>query len=185
MPDAILVGVSYGSNDWGGGNQRGRDFTAPAEDREHYGGAESFSAFFREVLFPLIEERYPSDPARRIVFGQSLGGQYVLFAAQTQADLFWGHIASNAALHRNLEFFLDFEFDDTKTNAKLFASSGSNDDPRFREPALEWFSHWEAAENKPWALRTETLEGENHFSAPPTAFRAGLLWLFSEDGAAD
>jgi predicted alpha/beta superfamily hydrolase len=36
---------------------------------------------------------------------QGLGGQFVLYTALTRPDLFWGHIASNPALHRNLPFY--------------------------------------------------------------------------------
>ncbi len=177
-PQALVVGVSYGNDDWGTGNQRGRDFTAPAADREHYGGAANFAAFLEGHVLPLVEREYPSDPARRIVFGQSLGGQFVLFAAQTKLDLFWGHIASNPALHRNLDFFLEASPEaSTGTTRRVFVSSGSDDNPRFRQPALRWIEHW-TGRDAPWQLETVTLDGENHFSALPTAYRQGMRWLF-------
>lgn len=180
IPEAIVVGVSYGVDATEDGNLRGTDFTAPAPDREPYGGAERFQQVLAEELAPYIETHYRADPARRIIFGQSLGGQFVLYTALSRPDLFWGHIASNPALHRNLPFFLDFEFSGLPTASRLFVSSGSLDEARFREPLGEWVAHWRNAENKPWTLKTVTLEGESHFSAAPAAFRSGLLWLFSE-----
>ena len=62
-----------------------------------------------EELIPLIESAYPSDDQQRIIFGQSLGGQFVLYTALTDPALFHGHIASNPALHRNLDFFLHWQ----------------------------------------------------------------------------
>jgi predicted alpha/beta superfamily hydrolase len=181
VPDTILVGISYGADNFEDGNLRGSDFTAPAPSAEHYGGAQNFQRMFEDELLPLIEHDYRTDPARRIVFGQSLGGQFVLYIAMIRPDLFWGHIASNPALHRNLEFFQNFDFQNVPpTQSKLFVSSGSDDDARFRVPALQWFAHWSGAQEKPWALKTVTLEGETHFSAAPASFRQGMAWLFAD-----
>ena len=181
IPDLILVAISYGTGDWRNGNDRSHDFTAPADDRDFWGGAADFQRFVGEELIPFVESEYRTRSDRRIVFGQSLGGQFVLHAAQTDPALFWGYIASNPALHRNLPFFLEPR-DNWRGNgdkSKLFVGSGSLDDERFREPALQWMSHWRSVEHPPWELETVTLDGHSHFSAPPAAFRQGLVWLFS------
>ncbi len=182
-PTAIIVGISYGTSDWRKGNQRSRDFTAKSEERDFWGGAGNFQQIFREEIFPLIEKNYPSNPNQRIIFGQSLGGQFVLYTAQTNPDMFWGYIASNPALHRNLPFFLETTPPENQqaTQPRLFVSSGSEDVPRFREPAMKWIEHWTAREDLPWQLKTVTLEGENHFSAVTNSFRQGIRWLFSKD----
>jgi hypothetical protein len=100
----------------------------------------------------------------------------------TQPELFWGHIASNPALHRNLPFFLErFSYAQETGPSKLFVSSGTFDDPQFRQPAQEWIRYWNASSNKPWQLKTIDLEGHTHMSAPPAAFRQGMHWLFSGD----
>lgn len=54
---------------------RGRDFTTPTSEREHWGGAARFQDFLRGSLLPMIETTYRSNPARRVVFGQSLDRQ--------------------------------------------------------------------------------------------------------------
>ncbi|MEO1247458.1 MAG: alpha/beta hydrolase-fold protein [Pseudomonadota bacterium] len=176
-PSVILVGISYGTDDWQQGNNRSHDFTAPSEERDFWGGAGDFGKFLETELIPAIEDGYRADQDRRILFGQSLGGQFVLYAAQTKPALFWGYIASNPALHRNLEFFLETR-PPAARDANLFVSSGSADDPRFREPALGWIAHWSAVADPPWRLETRTLAGHGHFSAPPAAYRAGMRWLF-------
>ncbi len=105
IPDSIIVGISYGTADFAEGNLRSTDYTAPSAERDYWGGAENFQSFLSDELFPVIEAGYRSDADQRIVFGQSIGGQFVLYTALTRPDLFWGHIASNPALHRNLPFF--------------------------------------------------------------------------------
>ena len=181
IPDAIIVGISYGSDSFEGGNYRSTDYTAASAERDYWGGADKFQSFLAEELLPRIEKRYRSRADRRVVFGQSIGGQFVLYTALTKPSLFWGHVASNPALHRNLPFFLrqHGEALADKERSRLFVASASHDEPRFREPALQWIEHWSAAEQHPWDLKTMTLEGHSHMSAPPASFRHGLRWLFS------
>lgn len=183
VPELIVVGVSYGTRDWRAGNNRSHDFTAPAADRDFWGGAPSFSEFLATELMPMIEREYAADEARRVVFGQSLGGQFALYAAQAEPGLFWGHIASNPALHRNLSFFLETRAAAGNSGSRpmLFVSSGTHDDERFRTPALAWIEHWRSQPDLPWELQTVDLAGYGHFSAAPVAFRAGLRWLFAAD----
>ncbi len=182
IPAAIIVGISYGTDDWQKGNMRGRDYTAKADDRPHWGGADNFQNVLREEILFLIETNYSADPSRRIIFGQSLGGQFVLYTAQTAPELFLGYIASNPALHRNLDLFLNMKpvAAGAQNSPRLFVSSGSEDDPEFREPALKWIQQWRNNEQLPWALETMTLEGQSHFSAAPEAFRRGMRWIFAK-----
>lgn len=179
-PPLILVGISYGTSDWQNGNDRSHDYTAPTDEREHWGGASQFQKFLSFELLPLIEGQYRARADRRVIFGQSLGGQFVLYTAQTRPDLFWGHIASNPALHRNLPLFLSMHPELPDKESHLFVGSASNDDPRFREPAVTWIEYWSEQAEKPWHLRIETLEGHNHFSAPPASFRRAIRWLFTD-----
>ena len=180
IPEMILVGISYGADNFQEGNMRSTDFTASSPEREHYGGASDFLRVLATELIPHIETSYRSDPEHRIIFGQSLGGQFVLFAA-LKSSLFWGHIASNPALHRNLAFFLPENQSNAESSGqKLFVSSGSDDDERFRKPALAWMKAWSKKETVPWQLTTKTLDDQTHMSAAPTAFRDGVKWLFRD-----
>lgn len=182
IPDSIVVGISYGSSSFEGGNYRSTDYTATSPERENWGGAARFQAFLSDELLPLIEDTYPSRVDRRIIFGQSLGGQFVIFSALTRPGLFWGHIASNPALHRNMPFFMEMHADAASTSerSRLFVGSGSLDSPRYRAPALAWIEHWSDKE-APWQLKTEILDGHSHMSAAPASFRQGMRWLFSTD----
>jgi predicted alpha/beta superfamily hydrolase len=183
IPKIIVVGISYGTDDFRTGNRRGTDFTAPASSREHYGGAEKFQAMLRDELFPLIERGYRSDPERRILFGQSLGGQFSIFNALTKPDLFSGLIASNPALHRNLDFFLQSHYkpNDEASKPRLYISRAENDDKQFFNPAQRWVDHWSKEEPKSFMLKVNLLENHNHFSAAPEAFRDGLMWILGTE----
>ncbi len=73
-PPMIVVGLSYGIDDWQKGNARSTDFTTPVEGRDHWGGAREFLSLLLEHVISLVEQHYPVDSNQRILFGQSLGG---------------------------------------------------------------------------------------------------------------
>jgi predicted alpha/beta superfamily hydrolase len=182
VPDLIVVGLSYGSDSFEQGNYRSTDYTAPSAERDYWGGAADFLRVLETEVFPLVEGGYRAEPGQRILFGQSIGGQFVLFAALNKPDLFSGLIASNPALHRNLDYFLNFEFLNFKPGpgkhaTRLFVASGSEDAARFREPALAWMQKWGADPEPPWDLRAITIDGYGHFSIAPESFRLGLRWI--------
>ncbi|MEM7280577.1 MAG: alpha/beta hydrolase-fold protein [Pseudomonadota bacterium] len=178
VPDMIIVGISYGTDDWQKGNMRGTDFTAPSSEREYWGGASDFLEVLTQEIGKSIDEHYRIKEDRRIIFGQSLGGQFVLYAAN-HSDYFWGYISSNPALHRNLESFLPSAVKTNQTGNRLFVSSAENDNPVFKKPATTWIEAWKEVSAKPWQLETTVLSGESHFSAAPRAFRQGLIFLFN------
>lgn len=183
IPDSIIVGISYGSDTFEGGNFRSTDYTAPSAERDYWGGADYFQSFLSDELLPMIERNYRSRTDRRVIFGQSIGGQFVLYTALTKPNLFWGHIASNPALHRNLPFYLE-KHADAETDrelSRLFVADGTLNDAQFREPSLQWIERWSERDDKPWQLKTVNLEGHSHMSAPPASFRQGLIWLFGDE----
>ena len=176
IPPTIIVGISYGTTDWRKGNRRSIDFTAPSKERDFWGGTEKFSEMLSTELIPHIEKKLPSDPSKRILFGQSLGGQFVMFNALFKPDLFWGLIASNPALHRNLEFY-NQEAVLGKSSTNLFISRARNNDKRFAEPLDRWVASHDNKTN-PYQLKISWVENHNHFSVAPESLRNGLMWLF-------
>ncbi|HKJ18983.1 MAG TPA: alpha/beta hydrolase-fold protein [Xanthomonadales bacterium] len=178
VSEFILVGISYGGETFEEGNYRSTDYTAPSEEREYWGGAENFQRVLAEEILPVVSAKYPVDPAHRIIFGQSLGGQFILYTAMTQPGLFYGHISSNPALHRNLDFFLQDR--DGEGSTKLFVAVGSNDSPRFKPYSEQWIAHWQAKPDAPFELNAHELPGYGHFSILPESFRLGLMWLLDK-----
>ncbi|TDR23730.1 alpha/beta hydrolase [Marinicella litoralis] len=178
IPPVILVGISYGSSDWQQGNRRSTDFTLPAADREHYGGAEQFHRFLSAELMPLIEQKYPVDPKQSMLFGHSLGGQFALYTTQFQPQTFSAVIASNPAIHRNLDLFLAQGLP-SKHQPKLFIMQADNDDVRFQKPRKKWLDYWQQKPHH-WQLKVMTAAGHNHMSSITAAFRQGMVWLLAE-----
>lgn len=182
VPPAIIIGIAYGSFDPEKGNRRGVDFRPPAADAPE-GGAAAFQRFLADELIPEIERRYRADPARRVLVGQSRGGAFVLYSAFTAPDLFWGRIASNASLTPGEEIFFGPPPAAARDDLKLFYASGERDRPDYRAPALRWFDHWRAAPEKPWLVKTATIENGVHAASIGEAYRQGMVWLFEGSSA--
>jgi len=178
LPEAITVGIAYGSFD-PSINKRDVDFTAPADGvKPECAGAPAFHRFLKTELIPAIERRYHADPDRRILFGQSRGGSFVLYSAFTDPDLFWGRIAANASFKADGDRYFQDAPAATRRDLGLVVTSGTRDRPPLREEALRWFNHWDGVTGGPWTIKTVNIEGGTHSADSTNFYRAGILWLF-------
>jgi predicted alpha/beta superfamily hydrolase len=178
LPEAIIVGIAYGSFD-PSINKREVDFTAPAEGTtRQVAGAPAFHRYLKTELIPEIERRFRADSDRRVLFGQSRGGSFVLYSAFTDPDLFWGRIVSNASFKSEGDRFFRDASAGTRHDLGLVVTSGTRDRPDLREAALKWFKHWEGVTSAPWAIKTVSIEGGTHSADSTNSYRAGMLWLF-------
>lgn len=187
VPDAIVVGISYGTFDRNNGNYRAVDYsTPPLDDGNPQGGAFAFQAFLADELIPAVEARFKADPSKRILVGQSRGAHFVLYSALTRPDLFWGRIASNPSLHPHKEFFFRDLSAIEPADSNLYFSRGSRDWENLRADTIELFEHFDAAGSTPWRLKTATMSGETHAAGIVNVYRDAMLWLFgSEENARD
>ena len=178
LPEAIVVGIAYGSFD-PAVNRRDVDYTGPAEGlAPAKAGGAAFHNFLKKELLPEVERRYRADPARRVLFGQSRGGSFVLYSAFTDPDLFWGRIASNPAFEPGRELFFGKAPAAARRDLGLVVTSGSRDKPLLRQGALAWFREWQGRTDAPWTVEARTIEGGTHAADAPASYRAGMLWLF-------
>ena len=176
VPKVIIVGIAYGTDDWRKGNMRGTDYTAPSEAAAHYGGAESFTQVIAKELIPYVEQHFPSDQDKRIIFGQSLGGQFVLFNKFRPASAFWGGIASNPAIHNNTDLFIQ-KAGQPMSKMSLAIVHADQDAERFKEPRQALLSVLEKMDGVKGIHVHEAVD-HNHFSLAPVAYRQGMKLLF-------
>ena len=168
LPEAILVGIAYGS------------FAPPTNRRDaDFGlGSAAFQRFLKEELIPQVEQRTRADPRRRILLGQSRGGGFVLYSAFTEPDLFWGRIASNPSYLAHRALVLGPAPAHGSGDVRLAVVSGTRDRPQLRQDALTWFGAREQQPG-PWAMKRIDIEGGTHAADVPNAYRAAMRWLFS------
>ncbi|GLS01938.1 hypothetical protein GCM10007859_19570 [Brevundimonas denitrificans] len=183
LPEAIVVGIAYGGFD-PAVNKRHIDFQSPgAGVAPDAAGAAAFQRFLKTELIPEIERRHRSDGARRVLFGQSRGGAFVLYSAVTDPDLFWGRIASNPSITPGIESLLEPAAPATRRDLTLVVTSGTRDRPNLQVGAARWLSVWQARPERPWRLFGERIEGGTHAANAPDAYRLGLHRLFDTDAS--
>lgn len=177
LPEALMVGIAYGGFD-PAVNRRNIDFQTPG-DRVERAGAAAFQRFLTTELIPQVESRYRSDPERRILFGQSRGGAFVLYSAETDPDRFWGRIASNPSITPGIESLLAPAASATRRDLSLIVASGTRDRADLQVEAAHWLAAWEARPERPWTLYGERIEGGTHAADAPAAYRRGMGRLFA------
>lgn len=183
LPEAIVIGIAYGGFD-PSVNRRNIDFQSPGEGvTAEQAGAEEFQRFLKSELIPEIERRYRSDASRRVLFGQSRGGAFVLYSAVTDPDLFWGRIASNPSITPGIESLLGPAAPAARSDPGLVLTSGTRDRPDLQQEAALWLATWQARPERPWRLFAPRIEGGTHAANAPDAYRAGMRWLFPTDAS--
>jgi predicted alpha/beta superfamily hydrolase len=184
LPEAIMVGIAYGSFD-PAINWRDHDFSAPGpEAGGRRGGAPAFLRFMKAELIPQLEGKVRVDPARRVLVGQSRAGYFVLWSAYADPDLFWGRIASNPSVSPGREMlFAPPLVAPTRRDLGVALVSGTRDGSATRrDGAREWGARWEGAADAPWAVNLIEIEGGTHAASIGEAYRHAMVWLFGRDG---
>ncbi|MCD9004988.1 hypothetical protein LDO31_01815 [Luteimonas sp. XNQY3] len=184
LPEAIVVGIAYGSFD-PAVNRRHVDFSAPGDDTPAgEGGAPAFLAFLQDELLPETERRYRIDPTRRVLLGQSRAGYFVLWSALQAPDLFRGRIASNPAFTRTREALFEAPAAPASTQSHVVVASGARDLPLRVRNAHDWVAFWQARDDRPWTLRLVDLPDGTHAASIGEAYRQAMTWVFQDDIAA-
>jgi uncharacterized protein len=179
LPEAIVVGIAYGGFD-PLVNRRNVDFQTPgAGISVEAAGGPAFQRFLESELFPEIEARFRSDRSRRVLFGQSRGGAFVLWSAVHAPDIFWGRIASNPSITPGLESLLEPAATAMRGDLGVAIVSGTRDRPDLQEEAELWGSTWDARPERPWRLLRARIEGGTHAANAADAYRIGMNWLFA------
>lgn len=179
LPEAVIVGIAYGSFD-PAINRRDVDFTPPSSSggTAPAGGADAFAKFLERELAPRVESRYAVDTARRILFGQSRGGTFVLYSALTEPGFFWGRIASNPTIPASLDAVGIPSGRTGRPDLALVVVMGTEDRSTHGSDARAWTRRWQQRSGLPWRLETVTIKGGTHAANAGDAYRRGLRALF-------
>lgn len=167
IPDAVVVGIAYGS------------FAPPVNHREVDFGprAADFERFLATELIPTVERRVRADATRRILVGQSFGGNFVLYSAYQDPDLFWARIASNPSARMHPQLLADIPHAAQRQDLHLFLVSGTANNPDGRHFALSLADRWRHSRG-PWIFEEIDVPGGTHAADLTNAYRLALRSLF-------
>ncbi len=156
---AIVVGIDSGSGD----NAAVRSFDFTPSDLTEYekkvivdlgpnpklGGYEKFLRVIREEIKPKIATLFDVDPHRDMIFGWSLGGQFVVHTMLTHPEAFSTYIAISSSLwYSDKAIFNEipaFEQKISSTNQRLSFWIGAGSLEQERSPGM---MRWPLDQNK-------------------------------------
>jgi uncharacterized protein len=185
--DIIVVGISYGKGTSIWWEKRARDFTQFKDTVYYYypnaGGADNFLGFIKNELFPIINEKYRTNPDSNAIMGLSFGGllsSYILF---TQPDMFKGYIIISPSLFWNSNSILKSEADyysnHKDLNKMVYMAYGSLDDNKWvKDPSNELIRIVQSHKYQSLNFITQVFTGETHISVYPAALTHGLKAVF-------
>lgn len=177
MPEAIVVGIAYGSFDKPI-NRRHIDFMPSGPGiAANEARIADFHRFLERELIPNVERRYRADAAKRILFGQSRGGALILYSAFTAPDLFWARIASNPSWVPGRDIFYGPPAPASRTDLNLLVAVGTEEYADRRSAADEWFNFW-GRRKTPWRVTRIDVPGGTHSADSGNAYRAAMRQLF-------
>jgi predicted alpha/beta superfamily hydrolase len=182
VPDAVIVGIGYGTLDLDNGNHRMRDLSPQRHpDYPESGGGARFLQFMIEEVFPLIEGEYPVDSEKRYLFGHSLGGLFSLYAYAKAPAAFAGIAAGSPFLQGQLDFLFAIDAGEKPRKTNLFIATGTLEDPQLFIDGLERLRKQLASD---WATEGSSeivlLPGFDHYTAITPAISRGLQAIFAE-----
>lgn len=172
MPEMIVVAVVN--------TDRNKDFTpTKLSQRPTSGGAEKFTMFFSDELFPFIDRNYRSG-TYNILMGHSLGGTFVTYTILNKPDLFNAYISVSPYLMYDDNLMVretEQKLKSKYSNLKLYMTVGN--EPNYFE-ALDYFAKTVKTKSpKGFEFKYTQLLDDDHGSVPHISIYNGLLFIYS------
>ena len=195
LPNAIVVVISWqkdSKDDFDGDERphisRFRDYTIlPSTNPEvqakyKVGQARNHLTFIRNDVIKYVEANYQTDPAERIYFGFSLGGEFGSYILFEEPDTFKHYVLGSPAFDpESLKFLQDLaakrEADTTPLNANVYVSVGEKETDAI--PLIETFmSTLQSREDASLNVKDlEVVAQSNHSEAFPATAVRSFKWL--------
>ncbi|MEX0300439.1 MAG: alpha/beta hydrolase [Kordiimonas sp.] len=195
LPNAIVVVISWqkdAAEDFDGDERahvsRFRDYTIiPSTNPEvqakyNVGQARNHLTFIRNNVIKYVEANYQTDPAERIYFGFSLGGEFGSYILFEEPDTFKHYVLGSPAFDpESLKFLQDLaakrDADGTPLDANVYVSVGEKETDAI--PLIETFMstlqrHKAAGLN---AKELEVVKKSGHSEAFPATAVRSFKWL--------
>ncbi|PCI63175.1 MAG: hydrolase [Kordiimonadales bacterium] len=195
LPNAILVVISWqkdAAEDFDGDERahisRFRDYTIippinhELQEKYNFGQARNHLTFIRNDVIKYVEANYQTDPAERIYFGFSLGGEFGSYILFEEPDTFKHYVLGSPAFDpESLKFLQDLaakrEADGTPLDANVYVSVGEKETDAI--PLIQTFMsilqrHKDAGLNP---KELEVVEQSSHSEAFPATAVRSFKWL--------
>lgn len=181
IPEAIIVGITWGGISPNPDNLRARDYTPTREGPStQTGGADKFLDFMKQELFPFLDANFRVDSTQRVLMGCSLGGLFTLYSMFTHTDMFTGYVAASPAVAWDKEVLYKFETafnrQQIKRPLRLYLTVG---DLEAGKESFKKMSDFMMSRNySNLAIRSKILENTGHSGTKSETYSRGLQFVF-------
>ncbi len=181
IPQAIIVGITWGGTHPNPDSLRARDYTPTNEKRlPQSGGADNFLSVIKNEIFPLVESNYPVDVNDKTLVGCSLGGLFAMYTLFTHTDMFNRYVAASPAFtwDNNVlnKYEAQFNTNAFNTTAKLFMCIGGVET---NVPGFEKLSATLNNRHYPnLQIESKVLENTGHSGTKGEGYARGLQFVF-------
>ena len=181
MEEVILVGVSW-QTDLGHEDahfSRYRDYSMSQSDnpdhqaKYQFGQADHHLRFIRHDVIPYVEAQYRTDSSNRTYFGYSMGGSFGAYILMSAPDTFQHYIVGSPALRRLSKRIAKGDFKDSKLDANVYLSSGTEGDELSRGEHIETFlALLNTPNHSALTVIHDVVEGSHSSAFPMTGVRS-------------
>ena len=154
---------------------------------ESSGGGDAFLKFIRDELFPQIDSKFHTVPAR-ILVGHSFGGLLAIHTLLHDPELFQAYVAIDPSLWWDNQYLTQHAENKLRTIRKLrktvYISSANtpklpNRNPtKMRKAIRKFVKTLDAARSVNFRVGFQYFDSENHASVPLLSLYHGLLYIF-------
>jgi hypothetical protein len=182
LPEAIIVGITWGGENPNPDLLRRRDFT-PTEEKLQLpsGGADKFLSFIKNELVPFIDTEFRTKTNDRTLMGSSLGGLFTLYAMLNETSLFNKYVLTSPAIswdsgviYSNEEKYFNKKHD---LPVKLFMAIGEYEDVKDFEKFSTKLSERHYSD---FQMKTRVLDGIGHSGTKAEGYTRGLQYAFEK-----
>jgi len=183
LPEAIIVGMTWGGTNPNYDLLRARDFV-PANTNQQPAatGALEFLSFIKNELIPFIGSKYKVNPNDRTLMGSSLGGLFTLYTLFNEAELFNRYVLTSPAINWGNGIIFSYE--------KKYAEEYSDIPVKFFM-AVGGYENVESFQNfadglkekkyKGLQMKTIVVDGIGHSGGKAEGYTRGLQYVFEKE----
>lgn len=180
IPEAIVVGITWGGTNPNYDRLRARDLTPPnSVPGEMYGNAANFLGFIKNELTPFVESKFRVKKNDRTLVGSSFGGLFTLYALFNETSFFQKYILTSPATSWGNEVIYKIEKEYSAKNkslpVRLYMAVGEVEDVNM---FTKWVNTLKSRNYAGLNMQTKVLENIGHSGTKPEGYTRGMQWAF-------
>ena len=177
LPDAIVVGITWGGENPDVGKLRARDFVPQADNTA---GAKLFLEALEKELLPYIDAQFNTN-TRRVLMGASYGGLFTSYAMLENLILFDSYIALAASYHAFPKMLMQQQLANLsaqEVNKELWLYLGCGSKDECRSSSAEFSNTLTSMQLTNLHIKFKMEEGIGHAGITPVAAPFALQFVF-------